>query len=143
MELLSLQLDEVSAVQIPAGVFSAGIGGGGFPLCGGWACLLMTCTAKLVFWAKEAFGVGVRKGHKTIPGDEEPGCQGVNTVFFSFPLSPFLRRPQASLVGADTAESIFVLPGDSGAAPEQQIPISISSCQQAGMDLLPFGDAMG
>lgn len=44
-------------------------------------CLLMICMAKLVFWAKEAFGIGVRKGHKTLPGDEEPACQGLNTLF--------------------------------------------------------------
>lgn len=42
----------------------------------------MTCMAKLISWAKEAFGVGVRKGHKTLPGDEEPAWQGLNTHFF-------------------------------------------------------------
>lgn len=50
--------------------------------------------AMLVSWEKEAFQVGVRKGHKTLPGDEEPACQGLNTFLFVFPLSPFLRRPQ-------------------------------------------------
>lgn len=46
-------------------------------------------------------------------------------------------------MGADTAEGNFMLPGGLGAATEQQIPISISNCQQAGVALLPFGGAVG